>query len=539
MNSLAAQIRDLFQSMTAGARITAGLLLLVAVVSIAYLFQTSASGPDAFLFGGERFSQSELTDMEAAMSQAGLTGWKIESNRISVPRALQQDCIAAIASAGALPDNFANFMDDAISKASPMESRQQWELRTKTARENQLSLIVSKMDWVESGHVMVDIQERRGFNRSNQASASVFITPRAGEVLDQARARNIRQLVAGPFASMMAEDVKITSSTGEVGGDGEPWFDDAYLQARSELQKAYKRDIVTLLSYIPGVRVEVSANLDNLAKKSLTESSPSEAQPLRSMDEEETEKTSVNDGGGQPGLAAQGPNRRGLDEGLARTNSSEIVRRSTNEENAVGFSTSEEEYMGFKPKELYASIAIPREYVLGIWQQENPGSNVADLTGPQRQNMESEVKSDVERLVQNILPRLSLGEDEYRQVEVIFIDSLKQAPLAEPTFSDTAKVWTAQYWGALSMIGLALVSLLLLRSAIKPAPAPSGQSAALQLDMPSDARAAEEDDEEAESARPRLRIKKSQSLKEDLSEMVREDPDAAANILRAWINNAA
>ena len=44
------------------------------------------------------------------------------------------------------------------------------------------------------------------------------------------------------------------------------------------------------------------------------------------------------------------------------------------------------------------------------------------------------------------------------------------------------------------------------------------------------------DDEETE--RPRLRLKKGKSLKDDLVEIVREDPDAAADILRSWIGKA-
>jgi flagellar biosynthesis/type III secretory pathway M-ring protein FliF/YscJ len=38
--------------------------------------------------------------------------------------------------------------------------------------------------------------------------------------------------------------------------------------------------------------------------------------------------------------------------------------------------------------------------------------------------------------------------------------------------------------------------------------------------------------------RPKLRLKKGPSLKEDLTEMVREDPEAAAAILRTWISAA-
>ena len=50
----------------------------------------------------------------------------------------------------------------------------------------------------------------------------------------------------------------------------------------------------------------------------------------------------------------------------------------------------------------------------------------------------------------------------------------------------------------------------------------------------------EESDGDDESQAPRLkrRISKGPSLKDDLSELVREDPDAAADILRSWISSA-
>jgi flagellar biosynthesis/type III secretory pathway M-ring protein FliF/YscJ len=44
--------------------------------------------------------------------------------------------------------------------------------------------------------------------------------------------------------------------------------------------------------------------------------------------------------------------------------------------------------------------------------------------------------------------------------------------------------------------------------------------------------------DEPANARPRLRLKKGKSLKDELVEIVREDPDAAADILRSWIGKA-
>ena len=47
LNKAYAQIADLFRTMTPGARITAGLLLVVVVVSLGYLFNSQITGSGA------------------------------------------------------------------------------------------------------------------------------------------------------------------------------------------------------------------------------------------------------------------------------------------------------------------------------------------------------------------------------------------------------------------------------------------------------------------------------------------------------------
>ncbi len=91
------------------------------------------------------------------------------------------------------------------------------------------------------------------------------------------------------------------------------------------------------------------------------------------------------------------------------------------------------------------------------------------------------------------------------------------------------------------MLGVAMFSLMVLRSVVngKPGGAQSAVSASpltLQADEPT--KAAENSAAE-NSNRPRLKLKKGTSLKDDLVEIVREDPDAAADILRSWISKAS
>ena len=94
------------------------------------------------------------------------------------------------------------------------------------------------------------------------------------------------------------------------------------------------------------------------------------------------------------------------------------------------------------------------------------------------------------------------------------------------------------------MLGVAMFSLLVLRSTIRGGSTPTDSSAAgatpilkLHSEESSPNKNTSEVAEEADE-RPRLRLKKGKSVKDDLVEIVREDPDAAAEILRSWIGKA-
>ena len=106
--------------------------------------------------------------------------------------------------------------------------------------------------------------------------------------------------------------------------------------------------------------------------------------------------------------------------------------------------------------------------------------------------------------------------------------------------------WTGRYWSTLAMLGVAMFSLLVLRSVVRGTPSAESNPAAaaaptLTLHTDEAAKGGHghgEDKEDDEPDRPRLRLKKGKSLKDDLVEIVREDPDAAAEILRSWIGKA-
>lgn len=90
------------------------------------------------------------------------------------------------------------------------------------------------------------------------------------------------------------------------------------------------------------------------------------------------------------------------------------------------------------------------------------------------------------------------------------------------------------------MIAVGLVSLVMLRSMVRgaaPAPAPSAEA----VEAPRLAAIDEEEEEEpqVETVLRRKFDSGGPNLKNELQLLVKEDPDAAAAILRNWIGDAA
>lgn len=568
LNKSIAQLSELFRSMTPGARLTAGLLLAVVVVSVGYLFREGTTGPDAYLFGGTPLSDGQLTRIEAAIAKAGLSGAVREGNRIRVPSGQQSKYVAAVADGDALPPNYNTILEDAVGKTGPWETTVQAKARIKIAKEQTLSEIVRSMYWVESAVVLYDEHETRGLREigtQKQATASVSVKPISGETLTPARAKNIQKLVAHAV-TMQASDVAITNlgEGGAFGSDGDVTadiFEDGSLMQTKVAFEQQKRDsIMKALGDIPGVRVQVNADFNDTVEQKTRSVKPDKnaTTPSHTSTSTQSSKQQTTRSGGPPGLEAQGPNRRPAAE-PAQQNSDETKSSVEETDNVVSISEESTLRKGYTPKEVWATVAVPTAYVENLWKARNP-----QATAPPKPDDLRVVQNDVQPKVENIVEPLLLLqanklENTYKHVKVVFVDTLPAAPIVGPSMASTATSWFGQYWSTLAMLGVAMFSLLVLRSVVNDKPAAGAVSTPLAaLTLYGDenrgpgkaagggaaaagnaAVPAESSAPESAEPRPKLKLKKSgSSLKDDLVEIVKEDPEAAADILRSWISKA-
>ncbi len=550
LNQAIGQVRELFLSMTPAARVTALLLLGVIGVSLGYLFQHHSTGPGYFLFNGEFLSSHDADRAAAAIAQAGLEDFERVGNRIRVPIGKKGAYLAAVADAGALPTNFDSLLKDALN-LGPFVDRKTRQQQYKAAREQQLSMMVRLMDGVEDAKVIYDFSELRGLSRKRQVTATVSVRPEPGEELNTRRQKMIRKAVAGAIQDLSLNDVTVINQTDGSSLDGgadvmADAFDDPYFQTRVNYERLMKNNIESLLHDIPGIRVQVTAELADTLQRTTRSTKPSgDGVAMRETGQDEETTSTKTEDGGRPGLAAQGPSRNGEQTELAKTEN-KTTNNSHQTENFIGYTEDNSVLAGLIPEQVRVAIAIPSNYLVSVWREsaENAGENDKPEKAA-RDLIEGDLRTQIKGLVTSLLPRQPTGTNPYPAVEVTVFESITPEPFEAPSTAGLAMTWLSQNMSGMMMGGLALVSLVMLRSIVKsvppsdPAPALGSPSLSIHRGESGGAEASTNEGEESnDESRPRLKLKKGVSLKDDLTDIVREDPEAAAAILRNWISNA-
>ena len=214
LNKAFAQFNDLFRSMSPGGRITAGLLLIVAVVSVGYLFQSQVTGGDDWLFSGDSISTPTLQKMEGAFGKAGLNGFTIEGGRVKVPHSQRALYLAALADAKALPPNLGDKLgiqpNEAACSIDPTTTREERDQGVM----DEMSLVISSMKGIERASVLIDSATSRGSAQPPLKTASVAVQAIGGVPLDDEQVDKIRYYVSGGIAGMKPENVTIADQNG-------------------------------------------------------------------------------------------------------------------------------------------------------------------------------------------------------------------------------------------------------------------------------------------------------------------------------------
>jgi flagellar M-ring protein FliF len=499
-----AQLAESFKSMTPRSRNVAALVSVVAVTSFAFLLNHQISSSERYLLGGEQFSTSQLRDIQTALGKAGLEA-HVDGERIKVPSGQESKYMAALAESGALAD-FGGYLQKAVNANSFMLYGPQQEARTKVAIQSELQLVISRMKGIENAFVHIDQETKRGFREKNVVTASVAVQPRGNRSLDEGTVTAIRSFVASAWAGLKPEAVTVVDLSGPrlfagTGGESQsPGAIGSYADTKKRLEFDWQEKISRLLvQIVPGALVATNVEFEPEISDS--------------------------------GKLSQVP----VDAARAESKGAAAENRAV--------------------KRVTVSVGVPNTHYLQIWRKEMapaPGRSEAIPSALALAEIEAAEKKKIEAAIFPLLGNKT-AVDSSSQVAITTFFPISSTTVAEASLRQRAQDWLVGNWSNVGLAALILVGLVMLRSMVKSVPSGSSlappQSGDAALTAPHHAphlasSPASESGAIDETFRPNGRQPArgrgaGASLRDELAEIVRENPDSAVSLLRTWIGNAS
>lgn len=548
-------------------RLLAGSLALVIILTLGLVaLWTGKSQRTELMPGG---APADVMRASEALRQAGVP-FELTGNRLLVAPDDRDRALAAVGEAGKLPSDSSAMFRNILERQTWHTSRQQSEQLFVIDLQNLLSSMISNFKGVKSAQVVLDLPEPSNLGSATpRPSASVVVFTDSGAAVPQPMVDAIAALVAGSRSGLDRARVRVIDGT--TGRERRVTSDtDAapgtYLEQAAKVEAQLREKFFDLLSYIPGVRVQVSAQVDvkrvsaqvqrhfevgegtlNLVRKETgSRTTSAEASPAAEPGVRSNVGLDINSGSGAGG---------------SRSDQNETTEEF---EAHVGRRTESILDPRGNPTLLVASIAVPRGYIAQLAKRSKPAP-AADAppdqaaAEPSDEEIQQAFTREQARIAEALRPHLRAvtGEGEPVEGEVsvsmVPIDvALAAAPAAGGVLGaimgggagpgglgvGLGGMIDKIVLGVLALVAVGAMVLTIRRGAVKTE-LPSAEDLAgvpPALETKNDL-IGEADESETAMAGIEVdeEVVQSQKILDQVGELVSKDPDAAAKLIGRWV----
>ena len=544
-----ARIQQQLAGLTPSQRMLAGALVVIMAMTVFWWSRYAGQAETKALFD-QVMSTEDLAAMTTALRVAGVQS-TVTGGKILVSTEDEIKAWSVLAYAQLLPRDTRDSFESLLQKTSPFDPPSRVNQMMNEHRQNRLAAMIRQYPGVSGAMVLIDPKHDRGPN-GTEPSATVSVTMRRGETPSSQLVVASADLVSGAVANLQRGRVKVIingvsypvrnrdETTGLAGSD--EWL------ANVQKAEAYYHDkLAKQFNWIEGAFFTVSVTLNNkrVDKVEHTVDAKNVLQKAVSENTSTDENRSSSRGGGEPGAVSNAP----LTAGGAGEGAAPEGTNSTNE-------TAKTDYMvdhgrsdiktlnpGGDMTVTAAAIHVPRSYYVRAYQKKTNTEKEPDPTA-----LDTFITDELRRLKPAVRSCLGLATDESITAEwftdlVPLVGSPGVSPAAVATSSITLALTDHAKevgLGVLALISLFMVSNIVKKNApvpiiaVKPPPAEPRE-----LNMSEEAvgeagegvttlEAVELNDEEA----------RGHQMQKQVAEMVSTDPDAAATLVKRWLNRA-
>jgi flagellar M-ring protein FliF len=535
-------LRRQFGGLETSQRVALGLCVIILSAAILMLTQWSLERQMVLLYA-DPMTPDQVASAGRQLQSMGET-YEMRGDDIFVRPNDQARLIMALNARNSGPTKlnvtFEKLLKDKNTFASAATTRNNYNL----ALGNELALMIQAWSKVSDARVQIAPATRQRLGQRSTPTAAVQVRLVSGTQFNKSIVESLARMVAGAVPGLEPQHVNIID---QVTGrpyrvdDPEDQFGGDLYELQRQQEQALKTKIEELLSYIPGVLAQVELKLDDKVVSSVETKLDEPAVKRETKDETSKSRQSPTP---EPGVQAN--TGAALQAGTAGQNDTTEKTETDFMENRGGTVTQTDQKPGTVLKAA-ASIGVPRSYFIGALKALQGGADE-----PQADEIATYIEEQIPLIQNQVQPILDANAEQESTVVVsVFADQaatfITPTPLVEPAEAGSVMDFVSANGKQIGLFSLAILAMgMMLTMARK-----SGTPVATQEDSAADVTAvgplgdlyvddgaigkagspdafliAQETDENSIRTR---------QISKQVSDLINDDPDGAAQLVRRWI----
>ena len=524
---------------------------LVAIMAITVIWWGKYAGDSEVVpLLNQSFSVDEMGRMQDVLTARGIHS-EVSADKLMIRSDLRMDALSALTYAKALPKITDDGFKDVLTQSTPWNSSEKDNHLWNRAKQQFLSNIISHIQDVADANVIIDPQSHRGIGTGDVSpTASIAITMLPGKKANPKIVDGAAQLVRSSQAGLSLDHITVVvdgvpqrlhdpdkDDLGQVAGDA---FEARRLREDYEEGRVKERFI-----YIPKLHVKVTVTLNTSSSqidKHDYESKNALSKPLHSSEDTE-ESTSPAPAPADSGLIANTAGPSAAPSTAAPGQTTSHTHTETDNANFVPEIHTITHTPAGDAKVVGASVAIPISYFAAEFKSHNP-----TITAPTPAQLDPYITKRSGELHKSIADMLVMAEPDKLSIDTWpdIMEETAPPQLAPATTMANMTGFVGIHFKELVLGGLAVMSLFMASMMVRkssPVVVPVAQSQQMQPSprmLAGEMMAGEAGSSAATLDGMELNEDtiKSQQMVEQVSTLVRENPDAAASLVKRWLNRS-
>jgi flagellar biosynthesis/type III secretory pathway M-ring protein FliF/YscJ len=496
----------------------------------------------------QSFNAADLGRIQDRLADKGIP-FSVLADKLLVPADRRMSILSELIYARLMPRNTTEGFDAIVKEMSPFDSEDKQQKIWNHGKEAVLSQIIGNFPSVASADVIIDPTSTMRIEGNVEPTATVNITMQEGARPNQKLVDAAADAVSGAVAGMNSNGIKVV-----INGMAQRVHDtqDALSSGSSQLEllqqyeASAEEQVRKNYQDIPNILVTVSMKLNTTSvqtDKRELDAKGAVVKPTKTTSE--TDSTPMGRSGGEAGAVSNtemtigggggGPGGAQQHEKTEETNKVEIPESHILSRTPGGDATA-----------VSATVRVPLSYIARIYQARNPAPQ-----GPTYAQLKPLIDEQSTIIRQHVASCVGLTAPEKVAFDT-FVDevpALATPPIASASGPGLTKLVGGHAreiaLGTLAMMSLFMASMMVRKAS--PAPLPAAAPARAEADrkkLPFSfagedlAGEATSSDGLLDAMEMNEETVKAGRMVEQVSSMVRENPDAAAALMKRWLSRA-